>query len=86
VKRIKSVKIPEAAETIMSIAERIRVSGREEGFARGREEGIVRGTLIGRIQALQGILKRPESTSETLEALGADQLRAMIAELERALR
>jgi hypothetical protein len=38
------------------------------------------------IQALQRILKRAQSAPEALDSLDADQLRSLIAELDRDLR
>jgi hypothetical protein len=44
-----------------------------------REEGI----LIGRIQTLEKWLKRPPSDLERLETMRMDQLKEMVAELEK---
>jgi predicted transposase YdaD len=89
VARLQSAKIPRAAETIMSIAERIRIEARKEGEQRGEQrgeqKGLERGTLIGEIRALQRVLKRPASAPENLATIEAGQLRAMIADLEREL-
>jgi len=77
--RIKSTGKPTAAETIMStLAERIR--------AEGKQEGLVRGALIGKIQALEAVLGRPESEWASLVELGSEQLSLMIAALEREVR
>jgi hypothetical protein len=66
----------------MSIAERIRIESRKQG----EQQGLTRGALIGQIQALQRVLKRPQSSAEILEDIPADKLQGMIAELERDLR
>jgi hypothetical protein len=94
VAKIKSANIPKAAETIMSIAERIRIEsrgegkqeGKQEGRLEGIQEGLARGELIGQIRILQRILRQPEGSHAELNSLDDSRLREMVAELERQLR
>jgi hypothetical protein len=76
--KIQSAKIPRTDEAIMSIAEQMRMEGEERGLERG--------ALLGRIQTLQGMLGRPESSIAALSQLEGLQLRSMISELNRELR
>ena len=57
--KIESAKIPNTAETIMSIAERIRIEAKQEGLERGREEGRSIAERI-RIEAKQTGLERAD--------------------------
>jgi predicted transposase YdaD len=50
--RIKSANIPKAAETIMSIAERIRIESEQRGEARGEARGEQRGRQLGEQKGL----------------------------------
>jgi hypothetical protein len=84
--KVKSAKIPKTDETIMSIAEQLRMEGRAEGRSEGKAEGLERGAFVGKIQALQGMLGRPESTLASMAHVEATQLRAIITELQRELR
>ena len=49
------------------------------------EKGMKKGQLIGQIQLLQRLLKRPQTPNKTLTGLGLKELQAMLAKLEADL-
>ena len=55
----------------------------EEGEAKGRKDGLLRGRLIGQIQLLQQLLKRPVSADAQLEQLPLEDLRTLFEDLQR---
>ncbi len=63
-----------------------RVEGRVEGHREGRELGLELGALVGKIQLLQQLLgEKPSSTTGLLDR-SADQLSALLGELQQRLR
>jgi len=64
---------------LIEIGER---KGRQEGRQEGRREGISKGKLIGEIQALQKVLRRPVTPETLLARKGRKTLKAILAELE----
>ncbi|MFP4584507.1 MAG: hypothetical protein ACLFN9_14150, partial [Desulfococcaceae bacterium] len=59
--------------------------GKEKGKEEGREEGLEKGQLIGQIQLIQRLLKRPQTPKESLRLLGTEELETMLANLETEL-
>jgi flagellar biosynthesis/type III secretory pathway protein FliH len=59
--------------------------GKAKGKEEGREEGLEKGQLIGQIQLIQRILKRPQTPQESLRLLGTEELETMLAKLETDL-
>jgi predicted transposase/invertase (TIGR01784 family) len=55
----------------------------EEGEAKGRREGFLRGRLIGQIQLLEQLLKRPISTDIQLDPLSIEELKTLAEDLDR---
>ncbi len=55
----------------------------EEGEVKGRIEGLLRGRVIGQIQLLQQLLKRPIAADEQLEQLPIEDLRTLVEDLQR---
>lgn len=80
--RVSFERAPQVAETIMSIAEKIRIEARSEG----RSEGRVEGALIGQLQALQRLLGQPELPADSYLKSTPAELAQHVADLERKLR
>ena len=66
---------PELERKVMSVAEKLKAEGRQEG----RQEGF----WIGRIQTLMEILEKSPQSPESLEALSLEDLEALHATLHR---
>jgi hypothetical protein len=64
--------------SVMSIAEQL--------IQEGREQGLEKGLLAGRIQMCQELLRAPVSTTEDLGQKSAEQLRALLRDLEARVR
>jgi predicted transposase/invertase (TIGR01784 family) len=74
---------PELEKNAMSVAEKLKAEGRIEGLVEGRVEGRVVGLWIGKIQILEEFLSLPASSSESLEVLSLDELKAIQERLHR---
>lgn len=55
----------------------------EEGEAKGRIDGLLRGRLIGQIQLLQQLLRRPITADSQLEQLPVEDLTALLEDLQQ---
>jgi hypothetical protein len=64
---------PELDKNAMSVAEKLKAEGREEG----REEGL----WIGKIQSFEEFLEKPQSPGAVLEAMCAAELEVWHDEL-----
>ena len=56
--------------------------GMKTGLEKGMETGLEKGQLIGQIQLIQRLLKRPSSPTKSLSHLGIKELEATLAALE----
>ncbi len=69
---------PELEKRVMSVAEKLkaegRVEGRTEGLSQGLSQGFSQGLLIGKIQTLEELLGKPQSSREDLELLSVSEL------------
>ena len=87
----KMIQLTPLEETV-AVKELIRQSmekgmekGMERGMEKGMETGMEKGRLIGQIQLIQRLLKRPRTPEASLRALDSGQLETMLANLEADL-
>lgn len=78
---------PELEKNTMSVAEKLiaqgRVEGISQGISQGRSEGRSEGLWIGKIQAFEEFLERPQTSRELLEAMPLAELEALHQKLHR---
>ena len=67
---------PNLEKRAMSVAEKLKSEGRMEGISQGISQGREEGLWIGKIQALEEFLEKPQSPRETLESLTLQALEA----------
>jgi predicted transposase/invertase (TIGR01784 family) len=73
-------------KTVLEAAlEQERQQWQEEGLQKGLQKGIEKGELIGAIQTLQLVLRRPIGDKQVLQERNLDELQQMRQELEAAL-
>jgi predicted transposase/invertase (TIGR01784 family) len=70
---------PELEKNAMSVAEKLKDEGRVEGRVEGRAEGL----RIGKIQAFEEFLEKPQTSRASLEAMPLAELEALHLELHR---
>jgi hypothetical protein len=70
-------------QAFKSAAEVWYEEGEAKGRIEGRKDGLLRGRLIGQIQLLQQLLKRPVSADAQLEQLPLEDLRTLFEGLQR---
>ncbi len=74
---------PELEKNAMSVAEKLITQGRVEGRTEGRTEGRVEGLWIGKIQAFEEFLEKPQTPRANLEAMSVSELEALHQDLHR---
>ncbi|MEX1049559.1 MAG: Rpn family recombination-promoting nuclease/putative transposase [Akkermansiaceae bacterium] len=82
---------PELEQRTMSVAEKLIAKGRMEGISQGLTQGITQGISqgraeglwIGKIQALEEFLEKPQSSREALESLALPELESLHQALHR---
>jgi flagellar biosynthesis/type III secretory pathway protein FliH len=70
----------------MSIAEKLRQEGREEGWQEGRVKGLQEGAYRGQIQLCQRILGVPLMSTQDLDQLSAAEQQELLNELQARLQ
>jgi predicted transposase/invertase (TIGR01784 family) len=70
-------------QAFKSAAEVWYEEGEAKGRIEGRKDGLLRGRLIGQIQLLQQLLKRPVASDAELEQLPLEDLRTLFEDLQR---
>lgn len=83
---------PELKRNAMSIAEKLKAEGREEGLVAGQKKGLEKGLVegqkkglwIGKIQAFEEFLEQVLTPRELLETLPLEELEARHQKLHRA--
>ncbi len=78
---IETMRDSETRAYAMSVADRLV----QEGLEQGLEQGLEKGALIGRIQMLQNLLHREETSTDLLAQHTIDELRALCFELKKAM-
>ena len=68
---------PDLEKQTMTLAEQLIAQGHVSGLQKGREEGREEGQWIGRIQALEEFLGKPQSSGQALGSRSVEELMAL---------
>lgn len=74
---------PELERNAMPVAEKLIAQGRVEGISQGRSEGRSEGLCIGKIQAFEEFLEKPQTSPEFLEAMPLAELEVLHQKLHQ---
>ncbi len=74
---------PELERNAMSVVEKLIAQGRVEGISQGRSEGRSEGLCIGKIQAFEEFLEKPQTSREFLEAMPLAELEVLHQKLHQ---